>query len=799
MFIKKFFITFLVLFSISSHAKNIGIINNIQFEGLHNVSKNEASKHIILDIGNVISEYDVKNSIKSLFATGKFQDIKVIYSKKSIIFRVKEKPIISNVIFTGNHIIKNSVLNLYLQKLNIKKGSVFDPLSINILIKTIEDFFYNIGRFESNVQIFKQSSEDNTINLKIIFNEGIIKKINSIKILGAKHFSEQQVTSLLQSKNYSIKCNFFETCVYSPQKLDQDLKRLNNFYLNHGYFYFHINDKKIDFINNKNQIDIKINISEGEKYHISQIFFLGNFNPYKKLIKKFVTINNNELYNQEKINNIIHEITKFLSDHGYINAIVQVQPEVNNKTKTIVLNFYIDIKQRFFVHRIHFIGNTITQDKVLRREIKQIEGKYIDLHLINLGKKSLEKTKYFKNIEIIKKIYSPNSNQIDIFYKVHEQPTGSINFGLGYGVDNGINFNAALSKDNIFGSGNSFKASIIKNDNQKYADISISYPYFISNIKDLNTRLFYNDLKYNFDSSSDFSKTTYGLESNLGIKINDYNKINFGFGYTHNGIKNKENITNPDDARNTSMDLMFLKNKRVNDFTLNYSWIYSTLESLYFPISGHQIYISGKNTTPGSDNNFYKFILDNENYLPLDKKKDFIFFSHVHLGVGNIFNKEKLPFYENFYSNHESNIRGFRLNTIGPKKIYNISNAKNCTGYINNHACESIDTIGGNTSFTTNLEMITHIPFIQRQYSHYLRTSLFLDVGNIWDVSLDDDKKIHEFSFKDDILNNIYSSIGVSLQWLSPIGPLFFSYALPIQQNKNSQLEPFQFHFGKNW
>ncbi|WP_044035053.1 outer membrane protein assembly factor BamA [Buchnera aphidicola] len=799
MFIKKFFITFLVLFSISSHAKNIGVINNIQFKGLQHVSQTEVSKSIMWDIGKVISEYDIQKSIKSLFATEKFKDIKVVYSKKNIIFYVKEKPIISNVIVTGNNIIKSSILNSYLKKLNIQKGSMFDPIFINIFVKTIEDFYYDLGRFQSNIQIFKQLSQDNTVNLKILFNEGVTKKINSIKIVGAKHFSQEKIISLFKSKNYSIWCNFFKTCFYSPKQLNQDVQMLNNFYFNHGYVSFHINDKKINFIKDKNQVDITINISEGEKYRISKIFINGNFSPYQGFIKKLIKIHANELYNQEKINSIIDDITKLLSENGYIDAFVRVTPKINHQTKTIVLNFLINIKKRFFVHRIHFIGNKITQDKVLRREIKQMEGKYINTNLIELGKKSLQKTKYFKNIEIIKKIHSLGSNQIDIFYKVQEQPTGSINFGLGYGMDNGISFNTSLSQDNLFGSGNSFKASIIKNNNQKYADISIIYPYFISNIKDLNTRFFYNDFKYNFNNFSYLVKKTYGLESSLGIMINNFNNINIGLGYTHNEINNQEKTIDTYNIKSQSIDSNFLKDKIVNNFTLNYSWIHSALEYFYFPISGNQIYMSGKNTIPGSDNNFYKFILDSKHYFQLNMNKDFIFFSHVHFGIGNILNKEKLPFYENFYANSENNIRGFRINTIGPKKIHNIANLKNCIGHINNNKCESIDSIGGNATFTTNLEIITPIPFIDHQYSNYFRTSLFLDVGNIWDISLYNDKKIDMFSLENNILNNIHSSIGASLQWLSPIGPLFFSYSIPMQQDNNYELEPFQFHFGRNW
>lgn len=801
MSIKKFFIAFLLFFSVFVYAENTWTVKEIQFKGLRNFSQNEALKNIVFSIRSQISQNDIKNSIKSLFKTGKFKDIKVSFSEKSIVFNVIERPIISNIIISGNHIANTSILEQCLKKLNIEKGSPFNEFFINIFMKTIEDFYNDLGRYQPNIKILKFFSKKNTIDLKILINEGLPMKINSIKIFGVKDFSEEKIVSLFKLKDYHSCWNFVDKCIYSPKELNSDLEYVKDFYLSRGYFYFDLNTKKVNFFQDKNEVNIAINISEGERYRIANFFINGDLFPYQELIKNFIKINRFEFYNKEKVNIIVNKITRFLSENGYINAKVIVDPEINHRKKTIVLNFNIDMKQRFFVKKINFIGNETTEDQVLRREIKQIEGEYFNKKLVELGKKSLEKTKYFSNVQIITKIHSYESNQVDITYKVTEQPTGSINFGLGYGVDSGTSFNISFSQENIFGSGNSLKASIIKNDNQKYTDVSMSYPYLFYSSTDLNARFFYNDLKYNFNSLSNLIKKTYGFESNLGFLMNDSNKVNFGFGYTHNGINNQEKkidalplIKNPLDT------IIFLKNSVVDDFTINYSWMYDSLEYIYFPVSGNRIYISGKNTIPGSDNNFYKITLDGEQYISLNKEKNFIFSSHFYMGIGNSFNKEKLPFYENFYASSANNIRGFRMNTIGPKTIYNSTNLEECIGYENNNVCESIDSIGGNLTLVSNLELIIPLPFINDKYSQFLRTSLFLDAGNIWDTQSNNIKNISAFSFlKHNILNDIYSSVGLSLQWFSPIGPLVFSYAIPVQKNKNYQLEQFQFNIGKNW
>ncbi|CAL4321763.1 outer membrane protein assembly factor BamA [Buchnera aphidicola] len=799
MLIRSFLIIFIIFFSTHVFSKNIWSIENIQFEGLKYFSKSEVLKDIFLNTGNRISKNDVKRSIKSLFQTGKFSDIKVYYLNKKIIFKIKEQPIISNVVLLGNKIIKCSFLKEYLNKLGIQEGNLFNPILNTIFIKNIKEFYNKNGRYNANIKIFKKTNLNNKVNIIVLIQENEVSEINNIKIIGNKNFSQKKLISLFNLKNKKYWWSFLEKPIYSSQKLEEDLKNLTNFYLNSGYYYFNINKKIVSFFKNKNKVNITIYISEGKKYRISHFFLNGNLLHFYQKIKNIINIRKNELYNEKKITLIVEKIYRFLSENGYINPKIIIHPEIDFQENKIILNFNIDIEKRYFVNKINFQGNQLTKDIVLRREIKQIEGEWFDLKLIELGKQSLEKIKFLRNINIEKKILSNKENAVDIVYKVAEQPTGSLNFGLGYGRDSGLSFNASLSQDNLFGSGNALKFSVIKNDNQKYADLSMIYPYFINTSTHVSTRIFYNDFKYNIHSASTLIKSTAGFESDVGFLINPFNRVNIGFGYTHNGLLNKKEKMKLD-FKNISHD-KFLKNSLVDDFTLNYSLVHDTLKHFYFPMSGNQTYISAKNTIPGSDNNFYKLLFDGEQYIPLDKEKKFIFLTHLRAGMGNSFNKEKLPFYENFHSIDENNIRGFRANTIGPKKFFTMSELEECTEYnTNKNLCESTDSIGGNAMMIANLELITPIPFIKDEYNKFLRSSFFFDVGNIWDTKLEKKENFHSLNSIDyNNFNSIYSSVGISLQWISPVGPISFSYSYPIHKHKNSQLEAFQFNIGKHW
>ncbi|QCI24643.1 outer membrane protein assembly factor BamA [Buchnera aphidicola (Muscaphis stroyani)] len=799
--IKYIFISFLIFFSINVYAENLLSVSNIKFQGLVNLSKDEALNTILFKIGSKVSKKDIKNSIHALFKTGKFDNISVSYKSKTIIFKVKEKPIIFSINVTGNSIVQTDVLKKYLTQLGIETGGSLNSFLINLFIQNIKNFYYEMGRYQCNVKILKTFSFNNIVNLKIVIYEGELTQVKSIKIIGNNDFSEEKLMKLFQLKDHKPWWNLLEKCTYYSNKLQIDLNNLKNFYLNKGYFYFHVRSKKINFSKDKKNVNILIDISEGKKYKISNFFINGDLFHYYEFIKKIVKIDKNTLYNQEKINLIVNNIKTFLLEHGYLNSKVEVNPEVNHINKKIVLNFNIDLKKRYFVNKIIFSGNELTQDKILRREIKQIEGEYFNNRLVESGRVSLEQTKYFRDVSVATDMVSNSSNKVNVIYTVKEKPTGSLNFGVGYGIDSGLSFNFSVSEDNLFGLGNSLKATAVKNNNQKYIDFSTLHPYFFSNNINFSSRIFYSDLKYNLSNISSFMNNTYGLESDLSFLVNDFNTINFGFGYTHNNIfyldKPKSYLNK---IKIVSDDIFF--DNVVSDFTLNYAWSYENLKYLYFPISGNQIHISGKNTIPGSDNSFYKLVLDGEKYVPLNKYKNFILMNHVRLGVVNSFNSKKTPFYENFYSNSLNNVRGFRANTIGPKKIDNTDNINVCNKYKNNNICESIDSIGGNALIMTNVELITPIPFINPIYTKFFRSSFFFDAGGVFDSGLNhDDKSINLSDISNNISsdNNIYASIGFSFQWFSPLGPLVFSYAFPIQKNKNYQLEPFQFNIGKNW
>ncbi|MFY2507900.1 outer membrane protein assembly factor BamA [Vibrio pectenicida] len=796
---KILFVTLLAT-SVAANGAEDFVVEDIQIDGLQRVALGAALLKMPVRVGDTIDSQDVSEIIKALYASGNFEDIKVLREGNQLLVQVKERPTISSISFSGNKAIKEEQLQQNLDASGIRVGEALDRTTLSNIEKGLEDFYYSVGKYNATVKAVVTPLPRNRSDLKFVFSEGVSAKIQQINFLGNKAFSDEE---LLNRFNLNVDVawwNFLSDDKYQKQVLAGDLEALKSYYLDRGYLKFKLDSTQVAISPDKKGVYITLAVNEGLPYTVKDVKFRGELIGKEAEFEALVPFATGDVYNGSKVTSLEEGVKRLLGEAGYAYPQVRTSPEFDDETQQVSLVVNVEAGKRIYVRDVRFVGNNATKDEVLRREMRQMEGSWLNSKSIETGKKRLNRLGYFETVDVQTVRVPGSDDQVDLVYNVKEANSGSVNFGIGYGTESGVSFQVGLQQDNFLGSGNRVGINAMMNDYQKNISLDYRDPYWNLDGVSLGGKIFYNTFEASDAGIIDYTNESYGTSLTWGFPVNELNNIAFGIGYTHNKIGN---VPTYDQAQLFAQSIGQPEGDILtNDFDLNMSWTRNDLNRGFFPTAGNYQRASGKVTVPGSDAQYFKLDYEVRQYFPLTKKHEFTLLMRGKLGYGNGYgqtdgNDNLFPFYENYYAGGFTSLRGFGSRSAGPKAVYT-----NTSGSCGNNGCIDVtdDSVGGNAIATASMELIVPTPFASDEARSQIRTSLFVDAASVWDT---------EFNYREgssDPMYNDYSdptnyraAYGVALQWMSPMGPLVFSVAKPIEIYEGDDEEFFTFTIGRTF
>ena len=791
----------MALFATSVIARAIGsfTIEDIRIEGLQRVAPGTVFNYLPVKVGDDFDQRLATESIRALFKTGFFKDVRLEQEGDTLVIYIEERPSIASVKITGNKDISSDDLKKALKGIGMTEGKVFDRATLDKVEQEMRRQYFARGKYGVKIDTSVTDLPRNRVDIEITVSEGKVATIKQINIVGNHSFSDEQVTQDFEQNTGNLLSFYTKSDHYSKQKLSADLERLRSFYLDRGYINSQIESTQVAMSPDRKEIYLTVNLKEGDVYKVSDVQVTGKIIIRPEEIIPLVGIGPGDVFSRKLATQSQKAISDRLGDEGYIFCNVNMVPEIDELTKTVRMTFFVDPGKKVYVRRINFSGNTKTRDEVIRREMRQMEAAWASSTKIERSKVRLERLGYFQEVNVETPAVPGTSDQIDVNYKITEKSSGNITAGVGYSQLQGIIFNAAVTQDNVFGTGK--RVGFNFNNSRLNTIYNVSYfnPYASVDGVSHGFDVAYRKMNAYYTNLANYTTDTGDIGTNLAIPVNEFDRITFNLDLNRTNVKT--NAYSP--VQILDYIRYYTKDPLKTNYAFDYipvavGYVHDTLNRAMFPTEGGAQRIQVMATPPvfGSGSvAFFKASAKTQHFFPL--AKDLTLQLAAEAAYGDGFNgAPALPFWENFFAGGPQSMRGFFPSSLGPKTI---SNQVGQGGLL---------SLGGSSKIVMQAEILAPLPFMEDSKS--IRIGAFFDVGNVYCnafqvpgpkgyVSAANGNPSDGLCYapvKGDFLR--YSP-GILARWISPFGAIGFSVAHPLNTVYGDHLQSFQFSFGQTF
>jgi outer membrane protein insertion porin family len=730
-------------------------VKDIRVEGIQRTEAGTVFSYLPIKVGDTMDDQQAATAIHALYATGFFKDVSLKSDGNVLVVQVQERPSIASIEFNGTSDFPKDQLKESMKFAGLAEARIFDKGALEKATQELKRQYVARGKYAVSVTTTVTELERNRVN--VVFNvvEGQVSKIKQINLIGNQAYKEKELLDLMKLGTPDWMSWFSSSDQYSKQKLSADLEILRSFYLDNGYLEFAIDSTQVSITPNKKDIYITINLTEGAKYSISKVSVSGDTLIAKSEIEKLLQVKFGDTFSRKALTDTSAKIGERLGLEGYAFANVNAIPALDKEKHQVAFDFMIDPGQRVYIRRINISGNEKTRDEVIRREFRQIEGGWFDVEKIKKSKQRVDRLDFFSEVNIETPAVQGAPDQMDVNLSVKEKSTGSINAGAGYNSGEGFVITGGVTQANLFGTGNYLSTQINTGKVNQVYSVSYTNPYYTDDGVSRGFDVYKRNTDSQSTSVSQYSSHTLGGGVRYGVPIGEDSSINYGISVERTQLGLQAN------PPNRLAQYVNVFGATTNNLLGTVGWGKDTRDSAIFTTEGKVQRVSAEIALPALDARYYKLNYQQQLYYPVSSGVTLMLNAEV--GVAGGYAGKPLPFFKNFYAGGAGSVRGFDPSSLGPRDT---------TGAV----------LGGTSRVVGGAELLAPFPGMGKDNS--VRLSGFLDAGAVYGPG--------------DLpgSSGLRYSIGAALTWFAPVGPLKFSYAIPLNKQPVDKIKRFEFTIG---
>lgn len=790
------------------------VVSQVVVRGNVRVEPETVRSYVTVKPGKSFAAQDVDASLKALYSTDLFSDVKIAREGGALVVTVSEAPTINKIAFEGNKRITDEQLKGVVQS---QSRGFMSKARVQSDVQRLLEAYRRNGRFRAQVEAKVISLSDNRVNLVYEIDEGDKTAVTRIGFVGNKAYSSGRLREVVKTRETGLLGWLRTTDTYDPDRLQADQELVRRFYMKNGYADMRVVSATADLDRERNEFFVSFTVDEGEQYTFGDVDVQSSLARLDLGgLKSAVGTREGNVYSAEDVEKTMEAITLEAARQGYAFAQVRPRAQRDYANRRIAITYYVEEGQRVYVERINVRGNDRTRDYVIRREFDMSEGDAYSKVLVNKAERRLNRLGYFKTVKVNAEQGSA-PDRVVVNVDVEEQSTGEIGFGAGYSTSDGVLGDVSFQEKNFLGRGQFVRASVQHGQYQRGYQLSFTEPYFLGYRISAGFDVY--QKQYLESSYRNFTEKNVGGTIRFGLPITD--NLTFGVGYTLNrqeiGIAESQRNGDYSDGEASLAYLRFVcatYPTGCNGFTRerltsipSYSFVYNSLDNMQMPRDGIFAKFQQEFAGAGGDARFVRTTLDARYYRELNADWNLIGMARVR--AGNITGiGQSVELFDNFFLGGET-IRGFSPLGFGPRDITRITQPSGTTS----HTYSLNSALGGKNYVNGTLEASIPFPGTPEEFGLYL--SAFSDAGLLWGVDkaslpakntpvgcTDNSVKKNPIKYTDCGRFNyvdttsLRASVGVGIMWRSPFGPLRADFGIPIAKEKYDQTQIFRFSGG---